>query len=68
MEAINVTSARIARITIPPLIFACIPSAVMADLYALWFDYSHATWGDFIIEFVFPPLGVVHGLILLFGN
>ena len=68
MEAIHVTGAKIARVTISPLIFAFIPSAVMADFYALWFDYSHAQWGDFVNEFVFPPLGIVHGLVLLFGN
>jgi len=68
MEAINVPGARIARVTIPPFIFAFMPSAVMADFYALWFDYSHASWGDFVTEFVFPPLGVVHGLVLLLGN
>ncbi len=68
MEAISETGARVARATISPLVFAFIPSAVMAYLYALWFDYSHSIWGDLVTEFAFPPFGVAHGLVLLFGS
>ena len=68
MEAIKVNGIGLVRGAILPLIVAFIPSAVLADAYALWFDCSHTTWSDFVIELLFPPLGVFHGLVLLFGN
>ena len=44
------------------------PSTVLAYGYALWYDIEHDYWGQFMSDLLFPPMGIVHGIMLLFAN
>jgi hypothetical protein len=51
--------------------FAFLPllvSPLVAWLYALWVDILHNHWERFVADAVFVPLGIIHGIILLFSN
>ena len=53
------------------LSFAFLPllvSPLVAWLYALWVDILHNHWERFVADAVFVPLGIIHGIILLFSN
>jgi hypothetical protein len=41
---------------------------LIAWLYAMRFDVLHASWGRFVVDAVLAPIGIIHGIILLFSN
>lgn len=40
---------------------------LVAYLYALWIDASNHELGQLALDALLPPLGMIHGIILLFG-
>ena len=49
--------------------FALLPlllSPLVTYLFALWFDMHHHNFGRLAADALFAPLGIIHGLILLF--
>jgi hypothetical protein len=68
MKAFKTNVSTMSRGTLVPLMVSLFPSTLMAYGYALWFDIEHDKWGDFVADLLFPPLGILHGLSLLFAN
>ena len=50
--------------------FAVLPLLLMplvAYPYALYVHASHGEFGHFVMDALLPPVGIIHGIILLFG-
>lgn len=54
--------------TFVSILFSLLPSALLAYGYAAWIDIEHHDWGRLLADALFPPLGIIHGLILLLMN
>ena len=37
-------------------------------IYALWFHVSKGEYGQLTLDALLPPVGMIHGIILLFGS
>lgn len=52
--------------TVELAIFAIIISPLAVWVYALRIDVLHQNWGQFAADALIAPLGIIHGILLLF--
>ena len=54
--------------TLSVALLSLLISPLFAYLYALWFDIQHNNMTRFAADALIAPVGIVHGIILLFSN
>ena len=68
MKTLNANVSTMVSGAFVPIVISLIPSGLMAYGYAIWFDIDRGDWGHFMADLIFPPLGIIHGLVLLFAD